>query len=102
MPDDGVKASTRGNLAEARATPYDAAHEAAGEAAKRTATPSPVPQVASRRWLHLGLFLLLPLALLAVAITKPAPPLASVAPQVPTAVCAVVAWIFVARSRNRS
>jgi membrane fusion protein (multidrug efflux system) len=65
MPDDGTMVSIRGSSSEARAAPYDAAHEAADEATKRTAAARPVPQVAPRRWLHLTLYVLLPLALLA-------------------------------------
>jgi membrane fusion protein (multidrug efflux system) len=65
MPDDVAKVSIRGDSAEARATPYGAAQEAADEAAQKTAAARPMPQVTPRRRLHLVLYLLLPLVLLA-------------------------------------
>jgi membrane fusion protein, multidrug efflux system len=65
MPHDGVKVSMPGDSAATSATPYDATCEPAGEAANRIAAARPVPQVAPRRRLHLALYLLLPIALLA-------------------------------------
>jgi membrane fusion protein, multidrug efflux system len=65
MPDDGLKVSMRGDSAEAPARTFNPAQEPADGLAKRTAAAEAMPQSKPRRWFHLALFLLLPLALLA-------------------------------------